>query len=611
MTPEYLSRIRAIYEAALAKDAAERAAFLDRECQGDDAIRQQVDLLLGARQRVPDWLNEPLLAPAPIVELPANSLPRMEGRQLSGYKLIREIGRGGMGSVYLAERSDGAFRKQVAIKLVQPGVNGVEVLARFRQEREILASLDHPGIARLLDAATTEEGLPYFVMEFVDGRPIDRWCDERKLNVTQRLKLFRTVCDAVQYAHQRLIVHRDLKPGNILVTADGQVKLLDFGIAKLLRQEQTGDETTRTLMLLMTPEYASPEQVNGDVITTLTDVYSLGVVLYELLTGHRPHHLLRAAVLEMVRVLSEEEPTRPSAVVATTEERLTPQAVSEVREGDPNRLRKRLEGDLDCIVLTALHKEPVRRYSSVEAFGEDLGRHLENRPVNAREDSAWYRASRFVRRHPGGVATGILIFFCAAAGFATTLWETRILIGATEPALSARAMLTPLLALSVFLAIAGFGVAAYLTRATLRRAMGALAGGAALMVVWMVKLRIDYAMGWLRSAFPGTPDPLTRFSLGVLFFGGVLSLLLWRVSRRFGWVGQVAMFLTTSLYFAVRDRIWYQRFMRILIVTPGIGPVLGDAAIFAVALVLGYAVMRLIAGPAGKDPLARTRQPIS
>jgi len=380
MTPEYLSRIRALYEAALTKDAASRAGFLEEQCQGDEALRREVEALLVARQRVPDWLNGPLLGAAP-----PGPLLRMEGRQLSGYTLVREIGRGGMGSVYLGERSDGAFHKQVAVKLVRPGMTGADILGRFRQEREILASLDHPGIARLLDADTTEEGLPYFVMEFVDGQPIDRWCDERKLKVTQRLKLFRAVCDAVEYAHQRLVVHRDLKPGNILVTGDGNVKLLDFGIAKILRPERAGEETTRTLARLMTPEYASPEQVNGANITTQTDVYSLGVVLYELLTGHRPYRLLRAAAREMERVIAEEEPTRPSLVVATTEERLTPQAVSEVREGDPNRLRKRLQGDLDCIVLTALHKEPLRRYRSVEAFAEDVGRHLDNRPVSARE----------------------------------------------------------------------------------------------------------------------------------------------------------------------------------------------------------------------------------
>ena len=234
---------------------------------------------------------------------------------------------------------------------------------------------------------------------------------------------------------------------------------------------------------------------------------------------------------EIARVLAEEEPTRPSVVVATTEERLTPQAVSEVREGDPNRLRKRLEGDLDCIVLTALHKEPMRRYSSVEAFGEDLGRHLENRPVNAREDSLWYRASRFVRRHPGGVATGTLTILSAAAGLLTTLWETRILMKARGRTLSGRAILAPQMGLFLYIALAGFGVAAYLTRAMFRRAMGCLAAGAVFALVWMIKLRIDYAMGWWRSAFPETPEPLMLFSVPIVLltfaFGiGVVFLVL-------------------------------------------------------------------------------------
>ena len=608
MTPEYLSRIRRIYEAALAQADAERATFLEQECLGDEEFRRDVELLLAARERVPEWLNGPLLAAAPTFASAADSLPRMEGRELSGYKLIREIGRGGMGSVYLAERSDGAFHKQVAIKLIQPGMNSADILARFRQEREILASLDHPGIARLLDAGATEEGLPYFVMEFVDGRPIHRYCDELKLNVTGRLELFRSVCGAVQYAHQRLVVHRDLKPGNILVTSDGKVKLLDFGIAKLLRQEQVDDRETASMPIrVMTPAYASPEQVIGDGVTTLTDVYSLGVVLYELLTGHLPHHLVSAAVREMERVISEVEPTRPSIVVATTEERLTPQAVSEVREGDPNRLRKRLEGDLDCIVLTALRKEPVRRYSSVEALGEDLGRHLENRPVNAREDSLWYRASRFVRRYPGGVATGILLVLSTGAGLLTTLWQERMLIGAAGQALSGSTILGPLFALSLFIALAGFGVAAYLTRAMFRRAIGAWAGGAVFTVVWIIKLRIDYAMGWWRSAFPETPDPMTPFALVILLGGGVLFLASWRISRRFGWVGLAMMLLVASVGFAFRDRIWWEYFMRVMVATPGILPVLADAALLGFGLALGHFVMRLVAGPAGRDRLARGR----
>ncbi|MBC8164815.1 MAG: protein kinase, partial [Bryobacteraceae bacterium] len=527
------------------------------------------------------------------------------------------IGRGGMGCVYLAERSDGTFQKQVAVKLIQPGMNSADILARFRHEREILASLDHPGIARLLDAGTTEEGLPYFVMEFVDGQPIHRWCDERKLNVTQRLELFRGVCDAVQYAHQRLVVHRDLKPGNILVTADGRVKLVDFGIAKILRTDQPGEpETTRTLLPVMTPEYASPEQVRGDAITTLTDVYSLGVVLYELLTGHRPYHLLRAAMREMARVISEEEATRPSLVVATTEERLTPQTVSAVREGQPDRLRKRLEGDLDCILLTALQKEPRRRYSSVEAFGEDLGRHLENRPVNAREDSFWYRTSRIVRRYPGAVASGVLIVLSLGAGLLATLWESRILIGAVGKTLSGQDVLAPQLALFLYISLAGFGVAAYLTRATSLRAMGALAGGTVYGLGWLLKLKIGSGMGWWRSRFSETSDPMGLFAhpVGLLIFilgGAAIFLIFWRVSRRFGWPWQLVLIVGVAAGQAIRERIWFDAFMQVMAASPGIGPLAGDAALLVAALGLGYVMMRLIAGPAAKDPLARTRKAAS
>ena len=227
MTPERHHQIRACYEAALALEPAARGAFLDRECQGDENIRQEVERLLGARERRPEFLAGPILGPAPRAFDPAmNPAHGMEGRQLHAYKLIREIGQGGMGSVYLAERVDGVYTKQVAIKLVRPGMNSGEILERFRREREILASLDHPNIARLIDGGSTEEGLPYFVMEFVEqaGQPINSWCDERKLNVSQRLELFRKVCDAVQYAHQHLVVHRDLKPGNILVTTEGDVE---------------------------------------------------------------------------------------------------------------------------------------------------------------------------------------------------------------------------------------------------------------------------------------------------------------------------------------------------------------------------------------------------
>jgi hypothetical protein len=525
-----------------------------------------------------------------------------------------------MGSVYLAERSDGAFHKQVAIKLVRSGTNSTEILERFHREREILASLDHPNIARLLDGGTSEDGLPYFVMEYVEGQPIHRWCDERKLNVTDRLELFGSVCVAVRYAHQRLVVHRDLKPSNILVTTDGTVKLLDFGIAKVLGREQAGDPAaTRTLLRAMTPEYASPEQVRGDAITTLTDVYSLGVVLYELLTGHRPYRLLSAALHEIARIIAEEEPTRPSMVVATTEERpesgrqpITPEAVSEVREGDPNRLQKRLEGDLDCILLTALHKEPARRYSSVDAFGDDLHRHLENLPVRAREDSFWYRANRFVRRHPGAVLAGALIVLSMTAGMLTTIWEARIVMEARRQTMSGRDILAPQIALFLYFILAGFGIAVYFTRAMSRRVMGALAGGVSFGFAWLFRWKIGYAMGWWRSAFPESPDPLALFPIPVatlaLALGGAAVLLLsWRVARRFGWAGNGVFIIGVAAYFASRDRVWWDRIMRVMTATPGIGPIAADSALFATGLALGYALMRLIAGPARNDRLARTR----
>jgi serine/threonine protein kinase len=621
MTPERLRRIRAVYEAAWEMDPTAREAFLERECQADEDLRKEVERLLGAREHLPEWLAGPLLGPAgPVLDVVAKAAPGMEGRQLRGYELIREIGRGGMGTVYLAERADGTYRKQVAIKIVQAERNNREILERFRQEREILASLDHPNIARLIDGGSTEEGLPYFVMEFVDGQPIHRWCDERKLNVGQRLELFRSVCAAVQYAHQRLVVHRDLKPGNILVTADGTVKLLDFGIAKLLDTAHKGDlPATITMMRLMTPEYASPEQAKGEAITTLTDVYSLGVVLYELLTGHRPYHLLSAAMHEIARIISEEEPTRPSDVVATTEEEpenergerpITPEAVSEVREGDPNRLRKRLRGDLDSILLTTLRKEPARRYSSVEAFSDDLRRHLENRPVNAREDSPWYRANRFARRHPGGVTAGVAISLSLGAALITTLWGIRVAMEAAQRSLPGRTILAPQIALGLSAMPALVAGAVYFTRAMPLRVMGALAGGAAASAAGLIKFRIDYSMGWWRSRFAEDPNPLSLFSQPVMFlivmFAGAAGLLaVWRLSRRFGWVGPTAAVVVVSAGAPFRERLYYEKFTHMMTVSWGFYPMVADAALWAVAFALGLAVMRLIAGPARNDRLAR------
>jgi serine/threonine protein kinase/Flp pilus assembly protein TadD len=352
---------------------------------------------------------------------------RQPERRIGPYRVLRELGHGGMGTVYLAARDDDQFQKTVAIKVVR-GLDSAEVVRHFRRERQILAGLEHPNVARLLDGGTTDDGLPYLVMQHVEGQPIDRFCDERRLTVRERLQLFQGVCAAVEHAHRNLVVHRDIKPANILVTAEGVPKLLDFGIAKLLNPEIAGQVPTGT-GLSMTPDYASPEQARGGPITTATDVYSLGVVLYELLTGHRPYRLKSREPLEVLKAICEEEPEKPSTAV-TREDRAqlpggaarptTAEAVSRTREGTPDRLRRRLRGDLDNIVMMALRKEPQRRYGSVEALSEDLRRYLEGLPVKAHKATAWYRTSKFLRRHAFGVAAAAAVLVLSL-GFAVTM----------------------------------------------------------------------------------------------------------------------------------------------------------------------------------------------
>jgi serine/threonine protein kinase/tetratricopeptide (TPR) repeat protein len=358
-------------------------------------------------------------------------------RRIGAYRVLRELGHGGMGTVYLAARADDQYQKRVAVKVVR-GLNSAEVLRHFRRERQILAGLDHPNIARLFDGGTTDDDLPYFVMEYVEGEPVDRFCDQRKLSIQERLKLFQGVCAAVQYAHRNLVVHRDIKPTNILVTAEGVPKLMDFGIAKLLNPGVAGEVPTVT-DVAMTPEYASPEQARGGPITTAADVYSLGVVLYELLTGHRPYKLTTHNTLEVLKAVCEEEPERPSTAVARTEipalpegagQETTAESVSRTREGTPERLKRRLRGDLDNIVLMALRKEPLRRYGSVEALSEDIRRYLEGRPVTARKTTASYRASKFVRRNRTAVTVAAVlttvIIVSVVGGFLAVRRQARV-----------------------------------------------------------------------------------------------------------------------------------------------------------------------------------------
>ncbi|HXG91156.1 MAG TPA: serine/threonine-protein kinase [Blastocatellia bacterium] len=436
MKAERWQRIEELFGAALEIAPDERAVFLMNECGSDDALRREVETLLASHKRAGDFIQAPAFEEAiGLIKAPEQTLPK--GHRIGPYEIICEIGRGGMGAVYLATRADDEYKKRVAIKLIKRGLDTDDILRRFRNERQILASLDHPNIARLLDGGTTDEGLPYFVMEYVEGLPLMDYCDRERLSTVERLKLFRKICAAVQHAHQNLVVHRDLKPSNIIVTAGGEPKLLDFGIAKFLNPEMSAHTIapTATAMRLMTRDYASPEQVRGQPITTASDVYSLGVLLYRLLTGHHPYQFKTPLPSEVERVICETEPQRPSDAVKRVEEvttsdgesvQLTPELVSSTRDGEPQKLRRMLSGDLDTIILMAMRKEPARRYSSVEQFSEDIRRYLEGLPVLARKDTFAYRASKFVRRHRAGVAAATLVAIAIIAGIVATLWQARI-----------------------------------------------------------------------------------------------------------------------------------------------------------------------------------------
>ena len=378
-------RLEELFRAAVDLPGAERRAYVAWSCGEDRELRRDLEELLAA-----DAASEGFFARAVAAGLaatgglePAYEAVGLRGaglRRVGPYRLLREIGRGGTGRVFLAERAEGGFGQRVAVKLLRPGMDSGEILARFATERSILARLEHPGIARLYDGGATADGQPYFVMEAVDGEPIDRWAAERRLDVPARLALFQKVCRAVHYAHQNLVVHRDLKPSNVLVTAGGEPKLLDFGIAKPLDPDLS-HEATRTALRPMTPGYASPEQVRGAPVTTASDVYALGVLLYRLLAGRHPYRLEGSSPAELERRITEEDPPPPSTVA--------------VRAAD----RRRLAGDLDNVVARAMEKRPERRYASAEQLASDLQRHLDGHPVVARRPTFAYRASRFFARH--------------------------------------------------------------------------------------------------------------------------------------------------------------------------------------------------------------------
>ncbi|HEU4712057.1 MAG TPA: protein kinase [Pyrinomonadaceae bacterium] len=397
MTPERWRQVEEIFQAALDLLPEERARYVSQACATDTDLKRNVEVLLSQHDSAGDLLDHSFYGETDrsLFESFVDEKDPMLGRRLGSYRIEREIGRGGMGAVYEASRADNEFNKRAAIKLVKRGMDTDFILRRFRKERQILAALDHPHIAGLLDGGTTDDGLPYFVMEFIEGQPLYNYCDNNQLNITERLKLFRSICDAVHYAHQKQVVHRDIKPSNVLVTSNGTVKLLDFGIAKLLNPQIAGDIThdpTATAMRLMTPEYASPEQVQGAPTTPSTDVYSLGVLLYELLTGHRPYRLVNRAPHEIARVICEEAPAPPSVIITRTEDLLpslyagdeatTLKQLFTTRNTTLELLRRALAGDLDNIVMQALRKEPEWRYQSAADLRDDITRYLEGRPVS-------------------------------------------------------------------------------------------------------------------------------------------------------------------------------------------------------------------------------------
>ena len=394
-------KIESLFEKAIELNERERIEFLKKECGNDDELFQEINSLLEA-----DLKSHPIFdSPTPTIEIPENL--KYEGKIIGSYKVIKQIGLGGMGSVYLAERADGQFEQKVALKLIKPGNNSFEIIKRFQAERQILARLQHPNIARLLDGGITNEGLPYFTMEYVEGDPIDVYCDKNKLSIKNRLELFITVCNAVNYAHQNLIIHRDLKPGNIYITKDGRVKLLDFGISKVFTEDEAESSTrlTQTGLFIMTPEYAAPEQIRGEIVTTSTDIYALGLILFQLLTGSFPYKLNSFAPLELEKVICLTDPVKPSTIITkatkstTSEQKLETEKIFATRNIEPSSLKKLLIGDLDNICMMALRKEPGNRYGSVEQFKDDIFKYLDGLPVSARTPTFKYRTQKFIKRH--------------------------------------------------------------------------------------------------------------------------------------------------------------------------------------------------------------------
>ena len=409
MTPERWSRIKDIFATALEREPTQRASYVEEACGDDAELRAEVSSLLEAHDTAGAFIEEEAAQRVGLASVPKKD---WIGQRLGPYRIVAEAGRGGMSEVFRAVRDDQQYEKEVAIKLIKPGLDTDSLLRRFKAERQILAQLSHPNIAHLLDGGATDDGAPYLVMEFIEGEPIDVYCDERQLGVNERLDLFRALCSAVHYVHQHLMVHGDLKCGNVLVTKQGVVKLLDFGIAKLLNPTPTTgrEEPRATTFLALTPEYASPEQVRGEPITTASDIYSLGVLLYRLLSGALPYKATGSTTWALAKQICEQDPPPPSV---TADEATT----------GYGRFAKTLRGDLDNVVLKALKKAPEDRYPSAEQLSEDLHRYLRGFPVAARPDTTGYRVRKFVQRHRSAAVAGGLFVIALIVGIVTTSWQ--------------------------------------------------------------------------------------------------------------------------------------------------------------------------------------------
>ena len=420
MTARQWQRLEAVFQAALDAEPSQRAALVANACAGDEALRREVDRLLDQTGDAADFLEAPAmesLTTGAGLPLPPPTLASdpLIGQLAGPYRIEHEIGRGGMGTVYRAIRDDGTFLQEVALKVVKRGFDSADLIERIRRERQILAMVNHPHIARILDGGSAEDGRPYYAMEFVPGEPLTRHCFSRRLGLDERLQLFLDVCAAVAHAHQNLIIHRDLKPANIMVTGSGSVKLLDFGIAKIFFEDMpdVGPTIAAGGAVLLTPNYASPEQVRGERVTTATDVYALGLILYEILTGKRAQQVTNSSPGELERAVCQAQPARPSDAASS----------------DGVRPSSALRGDLETIVFKALQKDPARRYATVNQFAEDLERYRQGRPVTARPDGAWYRTRMFIGCHKLGVSAAALAAASLVGGIGAATWQARIARG--------------------------------------------------------------------------------------------------------------------------------------------------------------------------------------